>query len=148
MPKKRRRIPEPHQVPTRQKLLKFSFKHLDTTKEKFGCDKCTQEYFAKLLQTLQRYSTWRVEEFTEQDHNEHRHVISDFSTTSEPAGFSHISDDDLDQFGYCDIWEIGVNPELPYCLWRAHGVLIEDTFFLVWFDPDHALYPSNKPVTA
>lgn len=138
--KPRKKIPEP-QIPTGERPLKFSFTHLDMEKPKFHHSKCSKAYFAKLLEVLQRYSRWRVNQFTEQDHNDHRHTIDDFSETSEPDGFSHITADDLDQFGYYRIWEIGVDPGVVYSPWRTHGVLIEDTFYLVWLDPEHALYP-------
>lgn len=137
--KPKKKIPEPN-IPTGERPLRFSFSHLDMAKEKFHWSKCSAEYFTKLLEILRRYSMWRVDQFTDQNNDDHRHVI-DFADTSEPRGFLHIAEDDLDQFGYYQIWEIGVNPAIPHSIWRAHGVLIEDTFYLVWLDPDHALFP-------
>lgn len=137
--KKARGIPEPHEIPINQRPIRFSFKHLDSTNQKFHCENCTAEYFRRLLETLQRYSTWRVEQFTEQNNNDHRHLI-DFPTTSEPNGFQGIPNADSDQFGYYDGWEIGIYPEQPWCVWRAHGILIDDTFFVVWLDPNHVLF--------
>lgn len=139
MPKKKRRIPEPHEVPTIQRLIRFSFKHLDSDNAKFHCNNCDADYLRKLLNTLRTYSTWTVGDFIEQDHQAHRHVI-DFPSTSEPNGFQGIPNSDSDQFGYQDGWEIGILSEPIYSLWRVHGILIDDTVFVVWLDPTHALY--------
>jgi hypothetical protein len=145
--KKARRIPEPHEVPTNQRIVRFSFKHLDSNNARFHCSNCTAEYFRKLLETLQRYSTWTVEQFTEQSHEDHRHTLY-FPETSEPNGFQGIPNADSDQFGYQDGWEIGIiNQEEPWRanVWRAHGILIDDTFFIVWLDPNHALFTVATP---
>jgi hypothetical protein len=47
----------------------------------------------------------------------------------------------VSQLGYHVAWQFSVDPDIPYCHWRAHGILIDDTFFPVWLDPDHQLWP-------
>ena len=126
--KKSRRIPEPHQI-----------KHLDSENEKFHCENCDAKYLRNVLTTLRQYSTWRVEQFIEQDHQVHRHVI-DFPSTSEPNGFQGIPNSDSEQFGYYDGWEIGLFAEPTWSLRRVHGALIDDTFFVIWLDPNHRLF--------
>jgi hypothetical protein len=141
-----RGIPEPQEVQTDQLPLKFSFKHLDLQNVKFHCSKCSGEYFQKLLEILQRLSTWKVEDFVDENNDEHRHRIY-FPATSEPNGFQNIPNVDSEQFGYEDGWQFGVYPMLRWNRWRVHGILIADTFFIVWLDPEHLLFPST-PVIA
>src|SRR5882762_4429550 len=135
-----RAIPEPH-IPTSELPLKFSFKHLDLNNSKFHWSQCPVTFFQKLLEIMARFSTWRVEEFTEENNEEHRHWIN-FPDTSEPQGFQNIPNVDSEQFGYEYGYQFGVNPAIPWNRWRAHGILIDDTFFLVWLDPDHRLFPA------
>ena len=138
-------IPEPH-IPTNELPLKFSFKHLDLENDKFHCSRCTAAFFQKLFETLRQFSTWRVEQFTDENNNEHRHWI-DFPSTSEPQGFQNVPNVDAEQFGYEYGYQFGVYPEVAWNRWRAHGILIDDTFFLVWLDPDHLLFPETPKET-
>jgi len=53
--------------------------------------------------------------------------------TTEPRGFQHLNEQ--------------LQSETPYQIQisanahgRVHGFFLEDTFFIVWFDPDHNLY--------
>lgn len=126
--------------------LRFSFRHLDFSSSKFHPSRCSNEYFIRLLTVLQRYSSWRVEDFIYQNNSEHRHVIP-FDTSSEPSGFERVPGIDKEQLGYHDGWQIGVCPEDRENQWRAHGILIDDTFFVIWLDQDHQLFP-KPPIHA
>jgi hypothetical protein len=136
------KIPEPR-IPPGELPLKFSFKHLDLESAKFHVSKCSTDYLYKLFAILRKFSTWRVEEFTDENNDEHRHWIH-FPDTSEQLGFQNIPNVDSDQFGYESGYQFGVYPEVAWNRYRAHGILIDDTFFLVWLDPDHLLFP-NAP---
>ncbi len=144
MAKKRRlpRIPQIEARPVDEKPLRFSFKHLDAGNPKFAITECPADYFCRLFSTLQLFSRWTVGQFIDQNNEEHRHII-DFSQTSEPDGFQNIPRIDRDQFAYSDGWQFGVYSEVPWVDWRAHGILLDDTFYIVWFDPQHRLYPRN-----
>jgi hypothetical protein len=151
MAKKKRARPDP--VPrielatVENKLLRCSFKHLDMTNPKFDPSKCSAEYFCRLLAVVQRFSTWTVAQFIDQSNKEHRHII-DFARTSEPDGFQNIPGLDPDQIGYADGWQFSVYPEVPWSDLRAHGILIDDTFYIVWLDPEHKLFPKNLALGA
>ena len=138
-PKVRGSIPEPR-IPISQSPLKFSFKHLHLEHGKFRGTLCTDTYFHRLFEALRLFSTWTVERFTDENNKEHRHRI-DFPQTSEPDGFQNIPNVDSEQFGYEDGFQFSVCPEDRGNRWRAHGILIDDTFFLVWLDPEHQLFP-------
>ena len=145
--KKQAFIPEIRAAASDEKPLRFSFKHLDLANPKFGPSKCSIAYFCGLFAVMQRFSTWTVAQFTDQNNNEHRHIVN-FSETSEPDGFQNIPQADQDQFSYSDGWQFSVCPELAWIDWRVHGILLEDTFFVVWLDPDHRLYPKRLALPA
>jgi hypothetical protein len=129
---RRGQIPAPILPPATEKL-KFSFRHLDTQTEKFLISRCNHEFLRQLLLTIQDFSSWTVEQFCDQNNHERRHVI-DFLVTTERGGFQNV---DTDQLAYHDSWQFQLSPLHD---WRVHGILIDDTFYVVWLDPDHLLY--------
>lgn len=139
MPKHRRGrgIPSPRPAPEQQPV-RFSFKHLDLANPKFvqKCQDCPQGFFDGLLERLKTFSTWTVEAFTNQNNAERRHTIW-FPDTTEPNGFSNV---DSEQLGLHEAWQFAVRPEDQANRWRVHGILIDDTFFVVWLDPNHLLF--------
>jgi hypothetical protein len=126
--------------PANDMPVRFSFKHLDLNNQKFLPSECRAEYFVKLFETLRRFSNWTIGDFIDQHNTEHRHTI-DFDQTSEPDGFQRIPGLDADQFGYYEGWQFGVHLEDRGNRWRAHGILIDDTFYIIWLDEHHRLYP-------
>jgi hypothetical protein len=134
-----RAIPEPQPVPTDQLPLRFSFKHIHLESDKFHHSNCCLEYFTKLFESLRRYSTWKVEDFKQENNDEHRHLIW-FPDTTEPTGFANVPNIDNEQFGYEVGLQFEVCPDKRGIRWRVHGILIDDTFFIVWLDPNHLLY--------
>jgi hypothetical protein len=132
-------IPEPRPIPTEQKPLLFSFKHLDLEKGKFHFSKCSAEFLESLFLCLRNFSTWTVGVFNEENNNEHRHKIW-FPDNTEPDCFLNAPNSDPEQFGFHEAWQFGVLPDCPENRWRVHGILIDDTFFIVWLDAGHELY--------
>jgi hypothetical protein len=120
--------------------LRFSFKHLDFTNPKFLPSNCSTDYFLRLFQMLHRYSNLTVGDFIEQNNFERRHII-DFAKTTELDGFQRVPGIDAEQLGFHDGWQFGVNPSEEWNLWRAHGILINDVFYVIWLDHEHKLFP-------
>lgn len=120
--------------------LRFSFRHLDFNNPKFYPSRCEVGYFLRLFEILRRFSCWTVEDFIDQNNDAHRHIIP-FETSSEQDGFQHIPEIDREQLGYHDGWQFGVYPEEPWNRWRVHGILVGDTFYVVWLDQHHELFP-------
>ncbi len=85
-----------------------------------------------MLETIRDFSAWTVDQFCDQNNNERRHVIS-FAETTEQMGFP-VEEQLRDQEG----WQFQLCRE--QC-WRVHGILIGDTFYVVWLDARHSLYP-------
>ncbi len=71
--------------------------------------------------------------FCDQNNQERRHVIY-FPETSEPHGFPNLKEE---QLSYHESWQFCLTRERD---WRVHGILIDDTFYVVWLDPNHSLY--------
>lgn len=128
----RGQIPAPV-IPPATQTLKFSLQHLDHLSERFSLSTCSIEYLRQLLQTIHEMSSWTVEQFTEPNNRERRHII-DFSNTCEPDGFPNL---EQDQLAYHESWQFCL---VPTENWRVHGILIDDTFFVVWLDQNHVLY--------
>jgi hypothetical protein len=97
-------------------------------------------FFLELIIALHRYSTWPEEDFVNENNNEHRHRIW-FPQTSEPEGFAGAPGIDPDQLGFLEPWQFSICRESD---WRVHGFIVDGTFYVVWLDPNHALYP--RPV--
>jgi hypothetical protein len=128
------RIPEPI-VPEdgQRNHVKFSFKHIDLNSDEYGPRHCSDQCLRSLIVRLREYSSWAIENFQEQNNREHRHVI-DFRQTKFPDGFPNV---DFEQVAYHDAWQFELHPGQP---WRVYGILIDDTFFVIWLDPNHSLY--------
>lgn len=89
---------------------------------------------------MQRYSEFTVDQFTDQNNNEGRHIIR-FEDTSEPDGFTCLDEDNL---RLEDPWQIRLCPEIrnpPRSGWRVHGFLLDGVFYMIWLDTAHRLYP-------
>jgi hypothetical protein len=126
-------IPDPH-LPPEQKLIQFSFKHLDFSHSKFLPQDCPTEFWIALAHRLKGYSYLSLEIFLEQNNPDRRHVI-DFRETTEPNGFTSL---DLEQLSYEEPWQFDLGTFTP---WRVHGTLIDEMFYIIWLDHSHRLYP-------
>jgi hypothetical protein len=126
-------------VPDENRPLRFSFRHLDLSHAKFQIAQCSVGYFRVLMERIKEYSGWTVADFRDQNNNEHRHVI-DFLETSEPNGFTDAGIDE-DQLAYNESWQFQL---MQTENWRVHGILVDDTLYVIWLDPDHNLYPAGQ----
>ena len=113
--------------------LKFSFKFFDFTDEEMCPPVFGEGYTQTLMQRLRDLSSWTVRQFTGRQDGGLRNHIHDWSKTTREDGFGHLNDH------YSDI------PAWQFCLTqnehgRVHGLIIDDTFYIVWLDKDHMLY--------
>jgi hypothetical protein len=100
-------------------------------------DDCPREFFSALMDRLSAYSDMAVEDFREQNSRDRRHVI-DFEQTTEKSGFLGAPGvDGNNDLAYSEAWQFGLSRDER---WRVHGFIIDDTFYIVWFDPNHSLY--------
>jgi hypothetical protein len=90
-------------------------------------------YTQTLMQRLRDVSSWTVSTFCGRQDKSLRNHQHDWTKTSRPEGFAHLND------------HYKAIPGWQFCLsanehGRVHGIIIDDTFFVIWLDQDHKLY--------
>lgn len=60
--------------------------------------------------------------------------MHDWQKTTEPDGYSELNE----QLQGCEPWQFQLSANEHG---RVHGILIDQVFYIVWLDPNHALYP-------
>lgn len=120
--------------------IRFSFQFFDRTHEHFNLGGINQNWFVGLFERLQDLSRVTVQEFknprTQKGLRIHSH---DWDIID--SKLTHIPDDYLKQFKDGDpVYQF----QLSKATGRVHGFRIENTFYIVWFDPHHNLYPMSK----
>jgi hypothetical protein len=123
----------PPAMPPPEEDLRFSFKHIDLQQGKFSVDRCRKGYLHCFLDRLRAVCRIRVQEFrTNRSPSLRAHRIC-FAETSEPNGFAHLNE----QLRAEEAWQFEITSNKHG---RVHGLLVDDTFYVVWIDPDHQLY--------
>lgn len=118
-------------------VIRFSFKYLDlVSNQKFGIHQCAEGYLAKLLERLKDLSSLSEMEFRASRSSSLRAHQIDWERTSEPNGFLSLNE----QLRALRAWQFEITSNAHG---RVHGFLLEDTFFVVWVDPAHQLYPAR-----
>lgn len=119
-------------------LVEFSFKHLDTTDDRFDLSKCEKDYFSALLVRIREYSHYTVEQFRDFNHQSDRISV-------DPGNlYEHLAGKMLDeQLIESEAWELKFGK--VGSAWRAHGILIYNMFYIIWLDPEHLLFKSKHP---
>lgn len=118
--------------------LKFSFKHLDIDNNKFEIPHHNDGYFRKLLERKKELSKFTIKELRNNHSNSLRFHKIDFKSKGvSEIGFGINSQLDIDENSYQ--FQISSNE-----YGRVHGFLIDTTFYIVWLDRSHKLFPSQK----
>jgi homoserine trans-succinylase len=108
----------------------------------FPLSACDEEFFAHFVAALQRYSSFTVGDFTDNNNQEHRHSFE--FTEALATSWMRDADEELRQ----ELpWEFAVCPErhtAPHSGWRVHGIILEDVFYIVWLDPDHLVFIDGR----
>jgi hypothetical protein len=126
------RIPAPTIPP--DESLRFSFKHLDLiTNRKFSLTLCAEGYLDKFLTRLRDICGVTVSEFrTGTSSSLRAHQIT-WDETSEKHGFTCLNS----ELRALEAWQFEITSNKHG---RVHGILLDDTFYVVWIDPSHKLY--------
>jgi hypothetical protein len=114
--------------------LRFSFKLFDNSDSELCPAVFRETYTQTLMERLRDLSTWTVQRFTTFFHKSIRNHPHDWEKTSRPKGFSHLND----HFRSYQGWQFQLSSNEHG---RVHGIIIDDTFYVVWLDQDHKLYP-------
>lgn len=112
--------------------VSFSFKRLCQKSDKFVYDNRQSPYFLKLLERLRDVSKMtRVE--MKQSGTLRCHPIDFINDNVSESSFGILGSDDR-----CDdAWQFSLTSNEHG---RVHGYFIDNTFYVVWLDPDHKLY--------
>lgn len=86
------------------------------------------------MQRLRDLSGWTVKAFTSHTDKSIRNHEHDWTETSRPDGFSHLNA----HYRAYPGWQFSLTANEHG---RVHGIIIDDTFYVIWLDKDHALYP-------
>ena len=124
------RIHKQHDLP--DDLVTFSFRHLSLSEKYTFPAHALINYVQALFERLRSVSDMRVNEIKGAGKGLRCHSI-DWTNTTEPDGFAHLSQ----QLRDCEPRQFSVSANAHG---RVHGILIDNVFYVVWFDPNHALY--------
>jgi hypothetical protein len=117
------------------RLVRFSFRYLDTSHPAFAVRSGSGDYFRRLLARLRDLSELTVEEFTSSRSTSLRiHRIHFTDPRVAEKGFNIRGQSEADE----KAWQFAVSANEHG---RVHGFLYGNTFFIRWLDPEHNLYP-------
>jgi len=88
------------------------------------------------MERMKALSGWKVKEFVNARGRMRIHS-HDWPKTERPNGFPNLSAEYRDSLG----WQFALSANEHG---RVHGILIGDTFYVIWLDHDHILYPHNE----
>ena len=108
-------------------------KHLDLKHSKFSVKERESAYFLKLLERFKEVCSLTELQIKTSHNKAMRCHTHEWKATSEPSGFGLKG-----QLGQCEGWQFQISSNEHG---RVHGIFINDVFFVVWLDPEHALYP-------
>lgn len=119
-------------------LFTFSLKFYDVSNPKFRCDGRTDHYFQALLDRLKALSQEEVSTLTARKADQARrfHRVDFAKPNVSEGGFGIPKWEQYEG----DAWQFAVCSNEHG---RVHGFLIENTFYVVWLDPDHKLHPGG-----
>lgn len=118
--------------------ISFNFRRLRSKEEKFKYYDNDSQYFLKLLDRLRSICNLTpIELKTSRSPALRCHPINfaDNRCTEDSFG---LNSQDIDDNGWQ--FEISQNEH-----GRIHGFFLENVFYVVWLDPNHELYPGEKP---
>jgi hypothetical protein len=119
-----------------RQLLTFSFRFFDHTDVKLCPVKFHDGYTQTLMQRLRDLSSWTPQEFSNGGNQTLRVHPHDWPYTARPQGFAHLHE------------QLRAYPSLQFSIsankyGRVHGILIDSTFYVIWLDQNHCLYPKK-----
>jgi hypothetical protein len=117
--------------------ITFSFRFFDKDTEEFNCGGIKDSWFLSLLDTLKHISEFTKVEFLSNRSTRlrvHSHSWDQLDHKYDLPGsyMEQLSEDACIQFS------------VSKANGRIHGFMIENTFFVVWFDPHHNLYAMEQ----
>ncbi len=127
-------LPKPLDLRPNDRHIRFSFKYLDLdTNEKFKLNQLQDETVENLLKRMKAISAMTLREFRTCDRDKAYRIHNiKWERTTEVNGFSCLNEQLRDE----EAWQFMLGMKKG----RVHGLLMEETFFVVWLDPRHKLF--------
>jgi hypothetical protein len=113
--------------------LRFSFRLFDANDPELCPATFADGYVQALMDRMKSLSTWTVNEFVAGGTKGLRNHPIYWDGTARPDGFSLP-----EQYEAYTPFQFSVSANERG---RVHGLLIDDTFHVIWLDQDHRLYP-------
>jgi hypothetical protein len=114
-------------------LVHFSFRFFDDTDKNICPATFKDGYTRTLMERMRDVSRMTVQELTSNKSlRAHKH---DWSETNKPNGFDCLNE----QFQAYPDWQFQLSANEHG---RVHGIIIHNTFYVIWLDRDHYLYSS------
>ena len=113
--------------------INFSFKYIDAENTKFCFYNHDGKYFIEFIDRIKVLSSWSKQEIISNRSGALKAHPIDFGHTSE-SGFNFPQHDQIVDVPYQ--FSLGKNEH-----GRVHGFFINNTFYIVWLDKMHELYP-------
>ena len=131
-----------YEVPTPKlpdENIQFSFRFYDTSSKEFCISRWGEEKIFASLKALQDINRKTYSELLGGKTVYHFHPVP-WEQTDKKNGFPNANVNALDAFQFA---LIGVNGQKA----RVFGALARNTFYIVWFDLEHKIYPTWKKNT-
>jgi hypothetical protein len=114
--------------------LRFSFRYFCNDEELCPKNGFSKNYTQKLAERLKELSAWTVARFTGETLPEVKNHRINWPDTSRATGFRSLPAQVRDG----EAWQFSITRNEHG---RVHGLLIGHTFYVVWLDVEHKLYP-------
>lgn len=134
MGKKHNDIPITVHVPSNSFKLRFSFEYYDKTSNEYCLSCWDQQQIRNTLLQLQDICTKSFKDLLNESRVRHFSQV-DWKQTTKKDGFPDKRVNNLPAFHFA---LLGVNKQLA----RVFGAYSEGTFYIVWFDLNHDIWPS------
>jgi hypothetical protein len=115
-------------------LINFSFKYLDGTHDKFIYTAHDSSYFCEIIDRIKSLSSTTKQELLSSRSSALRFHPIDWAETSVNVGFNFPRHEEIVDVPYQ--FAVSANES-----GRVHGFFILNTFYIVWLDKEHNLYP-------
>lgn len=118
-------------------LVKFSFKYLDASHATFGITTADGDYFRTVIERLRHICSMKALELLNNRSSALRaHPINFDEARVAADGFGIPGGAEYDKLAFQ--FSVSSNE-----YGRVHGFMIDTTFYVRWFDPEHSLYPGE-----
>ncbi len=114
------------------KTINFSFECVALTGDQFALESVSDNILRELIKKMQYYGTIEPRHLRNYDH--HCHPIDWKDSRVTRTGFTHLDE----QKQAYPAWQLNI-----VGIARMHGFFSENTFYIVWFDSNHELYPHD-----